>query len=141
MTNVIGIMSWNVNGLGDVVKRKRVMMKLKKEKNQIYFLQETHMSKEEHLKLKKFGYRNVYYSSFNGGRKRGVIILISNTVTFDFEREIKDKEGRYIIVLGRLDSEPVTLVNIYAPPESDRSFYTNMFNTLATVMSGPFTLP
>lgn len=136
MANVIGIMSWNVNGLGDVVKRKRVMMKLKKERNQIYFLQETHMTKEEHVKLKKFGYRNVYFSSFNGGRKRGVIILISNTVTFEFEREIKDKEGRYIIVLGRLDSEPVTLVNIYAPPESDRSFYTNMFNTLATVLSG-----
>ena len=136
MANVMGIMSLNVNGLGNVVKRKRVMMKLKKEKNQIYFLQETHMTKEEHLKLKRFGYRNAYFSSFKGGRRRGVIILIANTVTFDFEKEIKDKEGRYVIVVGKLDNEPVTLVNVYAPPESDKDFFRDLFNTVATVIKG-----
>ena len=42
MTNNIKIMSLNVNGLNVPMKRERVMTKLKKEKAQIIFLQETH---------------------------------------------------------------------------------------------------
>lgn len=54
----ITLMSLNVNGLGDPVKRARVMAKLRKEKSQINFLQETHLSRSEHEKLKKFGYKH-----------------------------------------------------------------------------------
>ena len=133
---MLGIMSLNVNGLNSPVKRKRVMLKLKKEKRQVYFLQETHLDRSEHEKLKRFGYRNSYYSSFKGGKRRGVIILVANTVNFDFETEIKDKEGRYIIVKGRIENEPVTLVNIYAPPESDKKFFKNMFDTVAMESNG-----
>ena len=42
--------------------------------------------------------------------------MISNQTQFEYEKEIKDKEGRYIIVKGRLENEPITLINIYAPP-------------------------
>ena len=52
----IKLMSLNVNGLGNPVKRARVITKLRKEKTQINFLQETHLSRSEHEKLKKFGY-------------------------------------------------------------------------------------
>ena len=136
MSNVMEIMSLNVNGLGSPVKRKRVMMKLKKEKKQVFFLQETHMIREEHEKLKRFGYRNSYFSSFKGGRRRGVIILISNSVMFDMEKEIKDKEGRYIMVVGKLENEPVTLINVYAPPESDKTFFKELFNIIAVEAKG-----
>lgn len=30
-------------------------------------------------------------------------------------QEIRDKEGRYIIVKGKLEKEMVTLINVYAP--------------------------
>ena len=89
------------------------MTKLKKEKAQIIFLQETHLTQIEHDKLKRYGYRNLYYSSYKGGCRRGVVTLISNMIQFDCEKELKDKEGRYIIVMGRLENEPVTLINIY----------------------------
>ncbi len=59
MTNHIKIMSLNVNGLNSPIKRQKVMAKLKKEKAQIIFLQETHLSQLEHNKLKKYGYRNL----------------------------------------------------------------------------------
>jgi len=39
----IELMSLNVNGLGNPVKRTKVIAKLKKEKKHIYFLQETHL--------------------------------------------------------------------------------------------------
>ena len=95
-------MSLNVNGLNVTMKRERVMTKLKKEKAQIiinYFL-----SRLEHEKLKRYGYRSLYYSTYKEGRRRGVATLIPNTTQFYYEKEIKDKEGRYIIVKGRIEN-------------------------------------
>ena len=37
----------------------------------------------------------------------------------EYQKEIKDKEGRYIIVKGTIVQAMVTLVNIYAPSESN----------------------
>ena len=117
-------MSLNVNGLGNPVKRAKIMTKLKKEKAQINYLQETHLSRTEHEKLKKFGYKHTYYSSnTTNTRKRGVAILISNQVNFECQKEINDKEGRCVIIKGTIDETKVTLVNIYAPPESDKQFF------------------
>ena len=112
------------------------MAKLNKEKAQIIFLQETHLSPSEHDKLKKYGYRNLYHSSFKGGGRRGVAILISNATKFDLEKECRDKEGRYAIVKGRLENELVTLVNVYAPPESDKSFFKCLFDDIIAEAGG-----
>lgn len=136
MTNTIKVMSLNVNGLNNPIKRQKVMTKLKKEGAQIIFLQETHLSQLEHDKLRRYGYRNLYHSSFRGGSRRGVVTLISNPTQFDLEKEFKDKEGRYIVVKGRIENEPVTLINIYAPPESDKHFFKCLFDMIATETKG-----
>lgn len=132
----IKIMSLNVNGIGNPVKRAKIITKIKKEKTQIAFLQETHLSKTEHEKLKKFGFKNTYYSSNLNTRKRGVAILISNQIKFECQKEIKDKEGRYIIVRGKIDQVILTLVNIYAPPESDKTFYQTMLDIITEETEG-----
>lgn len=130
------IISLNVNGLGNPVKRAKVMRKLKKEKLQICFLQETHLSQSEHEKLKKFGFRKSYYNSFTNTRQRGVAILISNSIPFECHKEIKDGEGRYIIVKGSIEQTTVTLVNVYAPPEADRGCFKSLFDTIALETEG-----
>lgn len=129
-------MSLNVNGLGNPVKRAKVIAKLKKEKNNIFFLQETHLSNEEHEKLKKFGFKNIFYSSCSTSRKRGVIILIPKGVNFECHKEVKDKEGRYVIVKGTINSNVVTLVNVYAPSESNKQYYKALFDIVAKEMEG-----
>lgn len=135
-SNNVKIMSLNVNGLNIPKKKKRVMTKLKKEKAQIIFLQETHLTQSEHDKLKRYGYRNLYYSSYKGRYSRGVVTLISNMIQFDCEKELKDGEGRYVIVKGRLENEPITLVNIYAPPESDNKFFKALLDVIAVEAEG-----
>ena len=40
------------------------------------------------------------------------MILIPNSTTFVSEKVFKDKEGRYVIVKGKLDTETVTLINV-----------------------------
>lgn len=107
--------SWNVNGLNNPVKRSRVMSKIKRQKIQILFLQETHLSPNEHEKLQKFGFRNVFYSSFKTTHKRGVAVLIHNSLYFELTKQIRDKEGRYILVQGKIEGSLVTLLSIYMP--------------------------
>lgn len=64
------------------------------------------------------------------------MILISNTTKFDLEKECRDREGRYVIVKGRVENELVTLVNIYAPPESHKSFFKSLFDDIIAETEG-----
>ena len=135
VSHEVKIMSLNVNGLNSPKKRGLVLTKLKKEKH-VIFLQETHLCQAEHEKFKKLGYKNSYYSTYKQSRKRGVMILIPNSTTFVSEKVFKDKEGRYVIVKGKLDTETVTLINVYAPPESKKQFFKTLFNVIATESEG-----
>lgn len=130
------IASLNVNGLSNPVKRSRVLAKMRRDRIQIIFLQETHMSQQEHEKLKRFGYSNSYFSSCRNSRKRGVATLISNSLNFSLINEKRDKEGRYIIIKGKIDNVLVTLVNVYAPPESDRKFFKLLFDIITSESEG-----
>ena len=65
------------------------------------------MVKGEHEKLKKLGFKNTFYSSYTPGRARAVAILISNKVAFQLSTQIADKEGRYVLVKGFIDSKEV----------------------------------
>lgn len=130
------MVSLNVNGMGNPVKRSRVITKMKRDKMQIIFLQETHMSTQEHVKLRKFGYLNSFFSSCKNNRRRGVTTLISNSVNFELIKEKGDKEGRYIIVIGKIDNVMVTFANIYVPPESDRTFLRSLFDIVLSEAEG-----
>ncbi len=97
------------------------MTKLRRENNKIVFLQETHQSQNEHEKLKKFGYKNTFYSTFKTGHKRGVAILIHNSVHFELLKENRDSEGRYILVQGKIENHLTTLIAVYLHPLSDKN--------------------
>ncbi len=51
---------FTVNGVLNPIKRSKILSNLKKEKAQIAFLQETHMSQFEHAKLKWMGFIHVF---------------------------------------------------------------------------------
>lgn len=125
----------NVNGLHNPVKRGKVIAKMKREKQDVIFWQETHLSDTEHEKLKKW-LKNLYYSSFKHGNARGVSILISNHVNFQFTSQVADADGRYILVKGFIDHKEVTLVNIYRPPGHNKQFTKKVFDLLCMEMSG-----
>ena len=74
------IVTLNVNGLHNPIKMSKIIAKIKREKLQVVFWQETHLSSLEHEKLKKL--QNTYYSSHKSGRRRGVAILMPNAVNF-----------------------------------------------------------
>ncbi len=140
------VVTLNVNGLTSPIKRGKMLSKAKREKAQIIFWQETHLTNEEHEKLKKMGFKHTYYSSFRTGRKRGVAILLPNSVHFELISETKDRDGRFIMVKGKLDQKEVTLLNVYAPPCSSKEFYKRIFDLLTfesagvTICAGDFNM-
>lgn len=112
------------------------MTKIKREKAQINFLQETHFSKTEHEKLKRFGYKNIFYSSHMKTCKREVAILISNVANFKCQKKIRAKEKIYIIVKGVIGLTKITLVNVYTPPDSDKGLFISLLDTMAIECEG-----
>lgn len=126
------IISLNVNGVLNPVKRTKILTKLKKEKAQVAFLQETHMSQSEHVALKKQGFKHVFASSYKSAHKRGVATLISSGLSYEHGSEMVDESGRFIKITGKLEGTEVTLINVYAPPGSDWLLYKKIFEIMAT---------
>ena len=130
------VASYNVNGIHSPIKRGKILSKLKKEKIQIAFLQETHLSDIEHDKLNKMGFKYIYSSSHKSGRRRGVAVLISGQVKYEHVSEIRDKEGRFVLVTGKINGALITLLNVYIPPGSDWLFYKKIFEMMTTKSQG-----
>lgn len=70
------VITLNVTGLNNPIKRSKAIAKIKREKQDIIFWQEMHLTNTEHEKLRKMGFKNSYYSSFEKGNTRGVAVLI-----------------------------------------------------------------
>lgn len=111
------LVTYNINGVHNPIKRTKILSKLKKDKVQVAFLQETHLNQTEHSKLARNGFKYVFSSSHVSGRRRGVAILISNKLRYDHQTEIRDKEGCYILIKGQIEGAPVTFMNVYVPPK------------------------
>lgn len=76
------MVSYNIKGIGSPVKRKKILNQLKALQCSVAMLQETHLSEMEHLKLGRDWVEQIYSSSHEGGRKRGVAILIRKKCFF-----------------------------------------------------------
>jgi exonuclease III len=74
--------SWNIKGIGNPIKRKKMLSILKKNKVDGAFLQETHLSDTEHAKLKMDWVDQVYFSSYKSN-SRGTAILINKAIPFN----------------------------------------------------------
>ena len=134
--------SWNVGGVHNPIKRKKILSSLKKEHVHIALLQETHPA-NEHLKLKRDWVGQVFSSSFTS-KSRGVAILIHKHLPLSDVQTVSDKSGRYVMIRGRLHGQLVSFLNIYFPPVHSNDFVSQVFSLFAdwinenTVVAGDF---
>ncbi|KAF7646296.1 hypothetical protein LDENG_00190330, partial [Lucifuga dentata] len=113
--------SWNVKGLGQAVKRGKVFSHLKSLSADVIFLQETHIKVTEQRRLRCSWISQVYQSPFTS-KAHGVAILFRKNIPFQLSSLSTDPCGRYIIILGTINSFPVTLLSIYGPSTDDVFF-------------------
>lgn len=132
MTSTVKIVSYNVNGINHVIKRKKILTQLKRLNCTIGLLQETHLNEEEHAKLKREWVGQIFSASYEGLKKRGVAILCHKSFGFVAEKVLRDKGGRWIIVIGSIGGIVLTIMNIYAPNEDNPGF----FKELAQILAG-----
>ena len=138
------VVTTNVNGLNNPIKRKNILQILKQQ-GEIIYIQETHLSKEEHEKIGKLAGVDIFSASYSTS-KRGVAVLINKKIGFVKEKCIRDKDGRFIFVCGEIDAQPITLINIYNPPGEGATLIKRILHLLMTeakgltIMGGDFNL-
>uniref|UniRef100_A0A3Q3BMD1 Endonuclease/exonuclease/phosphatase domain-containing protein n=1 Tax=Haplochromis burtoni TaxID=8153 RepID=A0A3Q3BMD1_HAPBU len=102
------IVSWNIAGCHNVIKRKKILTYLKDWVAQVYF------------------------SAFSA-RKRGVVILIRRNLDFQVFKHYTDQEGRWVVLDACLQGRKMTLVNIYAPNSPQPQFFHEVCNMVRTI--------
>lgn len=126
------ISSWDVRGLSGLVKLKQVMTRFKHLGSKIVFLQETYLTSDEVIRLRRRWQGQVFAANFSS-RARGVVILIHKSIPFQINATTLEPGGRFIILQGNLFGQHLNLVNVYGPNKDDPQFYNNIFLTLAAL--------
>ena len=90
LNSCLSIVTLNVNGLKDPIKRRSVSDWIKKKDTSSCSLQETHFRQKDTYSLKIKGWRTIYHS--NGPQKKaGVAILISDKLKFTLKTVVRDE--------------------------------------------------
>lgn len=119
------IASMNVQGLGDMSKRRDVLNYLKTKNFNIYCIQDTHFIDKESPYIRSIWGFNCYFSNFNS-QSRGVSILINNNFDFHFKSLTKDETGNFLILDFTSYDTDLTLVCLYGPNKDSPEFYHNI---------------
>ena len=107
------LISQNVRGLGESLKRKTIFEEFKKQSD-ITFLQETHGTPETE-KVWESECGGQAYFSHGASNARGVMIILSEKLDVQTTRKITDKEGRFIILTCTIQGTKFLIYNVYAP--------------------------
>lgn len=126
------LISWNLKGVNQTVKRNKVMSHLKLLGGDIFFLQVTHLRSSDVNRINRPWLGHMFHSKFPC-RARGAAILINKNVPFVFLNSIEDPNGRFVIITGRLYDLPVVMACVYAPTWDDDHFITSFFSSLPKV--------
>lgn len=143
MGSTFKIVSLNVAGLVNSPKRRQIAKFLKKKGAGVTCLQETYLYKTEERYLAHLFRESIFHLASREWTK-GVMIGISTVVPWVSDEVILDKEGHYVILKGKVNSQRLLLVGVYAPNRSQDSFGEEVYGELlkdpqyALVMLGDF---
>lgn len=103
------------------------------------FLQETHSSPQESMKLCRDWVEHVSFSA-GSSSSRGVAILINKCLQFRLRNEVKDEEGRLVIILADIQGQTLILANVYTPNTDHPNFFVDLESKLHDIGHYPIIL-
>lgn len=131
----LNILTLNVQGLNIPQKRTKAFRSFHANKAHIVCLQETHFTTTSTPKFVSSFYPQVFSASATT-KQRGTLIAFHRTTPFTLHSEIKDPEGRYLILLGHIMDTEITVVSYYAPNKQPIPFLTHLLQVVSTHKMG-----
>ena len=108
----ISIVSFNVNGMKNRMKRKTFFSFFRKNKYDVICLQETHITKKEvNIWEKEWG-GQIFYKT-GSDKSKGEMILI--TKNFNGEAKLEQAEDRILTISVTKEKNTLIIANVYAP--------------------------
>ena len=108
----LSIITLNVSGLNNLIKRHRVAEWIKKEDAHIGSLHEPHLRTKDTHRLKVQEWKKIFNA--NGKERKSWNSNIYIRQTFNTRAIVRDKEGPDIMIKGTIQQEDITLATIYA---------------------------
>ncbi|XP_071982368.1 receptor expression-enhancing protein 1 isoform X1 [Engystomops pustulosus] len=130
------VMSWNVRGLNSKFKRALMLDVIKRQAPHIVCIQETHLTGQKVLSLKRAWVARGYHSSYSV-YARGVSILISKALPIEVIQVAPDHFGRYVVIHCALWGFTFTIVSVYVPPPFDPAVLHLISSKLASMPPSP----
>ena len=132
----IRIISYNVRGLKDKLKLKRVLNKcysvLKETPDSFILIQETHLDLTDCDQVGLL-WRHGFYASPGIGRQGGTLILFNST--WEVIKKSNDEQGRFCALIVSRHGQQLCIGNLYAPNDHDLDFFTSVYNQIYDLKS------
>lgn len=109
------LLTWNVRGLSNRVKRSAVFTFLKKQRADVVVLAKTHVDGRLQMALKRPWIGWAYHWTHSSQARR-VFILIAKSVHFELCDILSDSQGRYIFLSAKIYGESFLILAVYVPP-------------------------
>ena len=121
--------SYNVKGLRDAKKRRKIFNHLNQRQLDIVCIQESHSQvKDEKLWKSEFG--GQVFFSHGSNDSRGTMILIRKKAPIKIGSVESDNEGRLIIVEIFHEEKHFNVISMYAPNKDDAAFFIPSFKSI-----------
>lgn len=127
------LVSWNVWGLDDKIKRALMFKYLSHDKPHILFLQVAHLLGNKILAIHRPWIQQSFHATYSSYAK-GVAILL-NSFRIKVLHLVTDPEGCYIILLLKIKTIVYAMVNVHAPPPFNQQVLYAVYEKLATQFS------
>ncbi len=123
------IISYNVNGIKDSSKRKKVFALAKANNVDILLLQETHCCniKDREQFDADWGSKGIYSFSYSS-HECGVAIYFNSNISYEISKYYNDTTGRLVLVNFKFGNDNYCIVNTYAPniPKARKDFFNSL---------------
>ena len=110
----LDILSLNVRGIRDQIKRRSVFLFLKDFNANIYFLQETYSELKDEIIWKNEWGGEIFFSH-GTNHSKGVCILINPITPSQVDYCYSNNSGRIVLITITFGSQKLSLCNVYAP--------------------------
>lgn len=120
--DTISVLTWNVRGINDHRKVRKILRYLHRHDIDIALLQVTHLPIDSTI-LRTRGLQGSIHAAGFTTHARGVITWVNPNKLLKLEPSVTDKEGRYTITRCRGKGLELLLVNVYSPNYDKPDFY------------------